>query len=115
MGNFVGSDLRVEVLDETGEPLKDFTSANSVAFTGDATRKLMTWVSAEDLGDFAGRVLRFRFKFGGQLPSLLYSFWVSSSKCGESHGFNGGGGEGFVGGQDLLGECDSTEPSAYFT
>jgi hypothetical protein len=82
-------ELRVEVLDETGQIV-----AASKQFSEDKTKQLVAWEGASDLAAFAGKPVRFLFHLtNGQ----LYSFWVSSDPNGASNGYVGAGGPDFAG------------------
>jgi len=107
--NFDGEGLAIELLDSaTGSPIEPFTLANSVAFSGDSTRRKMAWKgeTAAGIASLAGKPVRIRFEFGGQAgTSSLYSFWVGGAECGASLGFMAGGGPGIGGDVDTRGSC----------
>jgi hypothetical protein len=93
--------LRVEVLNLDGKMLKPFTFDNCSPVTGDATLQQVTWKDSEDLSTLAGQPVRFRFHLK---DGSLYSFWVSPDKSGASYGYVAGGGPGFVGPIDTMGQ-----------
>jgi len=95
-----GGELRVEVLDERDRVIVPYTRKNSVALRSDETIAEMRWKSRRDLSSLVGKPVKFRFylKNGG-----LYSFWVTSSEDGASHGYVAAGGPGFTGPTDTVG------------
>jgi hypothetical protein len=94
-------ELRVEALDEQGNVIAPFTTANCVAFTGDKTRHRVTWKDADDLSQLTGKPVRLRFHLK---QGALYSFWVSPNANGASHGYVAAGGPGFTGATDTTGK-----------
>lgn len=98
-------ELRVEVLDEHGQPLEPFTLKNCLPVQTNDTLHNVTWNSATDLSAVAGKPVRFRFHLRN---GRLFSFWVSSSKTGASGGYVLGGGPGFVAQTDTVGRPEST-------
>jgi hypothetical protein len=103
-------ELKVEVLDEQGNPLPPFTRANCQPMRGDHTLAAVKWTGAtdsdkdksnsKDLSSLAGRPVRFRFLLRN---GSLYSFWVSPDASGASHGYVAAGGPGFTGPADTVG------------
>jgi hypothetical protein len=85
-------ELTVEVLDENNNLL-----ARSQPISGDKTLLRANWKDRADLGQFAGKPVRFRFQLR---EGKLYSFWVSDSKTGASHGYVAAGGPGFTSSRD---------------
>ena len=77
-------ELRVEVLDERGEPIAPFTQADCVVTTVDSTRQAITWKSSADLSPLAGKPVRFRFTLKN---GRLFAFWVSPDETGASRGY----------------------------
>jgi len=92
--------LQVELLDKAGSPIPPFTRANCRAVSVDSTRQRVQWTGAEDLSAVAGQPIRFRFHLRG---GGLFSFWVSPSPSGASHGYVAAGGPGFTGPRDTVG------------
>ena len=93
-------ELRVELLDEAGNPIKPFTLDNCVSVRGDSTLLPVRWKGAEDLSALAGRPVRFRFELTN---GKLYAFWISPERSGASHGYVAAGGPGFTGPTDTIG------------
>jgi MYXO-CTERM domain-containing protein len=93
--------LRVEALDGNGQPIAPFTKSNCDVLAGDSTRAMITWGGASDLSSLAGRNVQFRFSLAN---GRLYSFWVSPDLSGASYGYVGGGGPGFTGPSDTVGD-----------
>lgn len=91
-------ELKAEVLDKDGKGIEPFTVDNCKAVSCDKTLAAMTW--KEDLSKLSGKPVRFRFHLKN---GKLYSFWVSPDKSGASHGYVGGGGPGFTGPTDTVG------------
>jgi len=93
--------LRVEVLNLDGKVVKPFAFDNCNPVAGDTTLQQVTWKDSEDLSTLAGQPVRFRFHLK---DGRLYSFWVSPDKSGASYGYVAGGGPGFVGPRDTVGQ-----------
>lgn len=92
--------LKVEILDSAGTVIKAFKASRCKPFKGDSTIASIRWRGRSDLGELAGKPVKFRFILAN---GALYSFWVSPSKNGESNGFTAAGGPGFTGGRDTEG------------
>ena len=76
--------ITVAVLDDSsGTPIAPFTHENCAPITSDNVRQAVTWKGAADLSSVAGKAVRLAFKLN-ESAAALYSFWVSSSNCGES-------------------------------
>ena len=93
-------ELRVEVLDQAGDPIEPFTKQNSLPVRIDNTLQRMSWKGADSVASLAGKPVRFRFHLRG---GSLYSFWVSPDETGASYGFMGAGGPGLTGPRDTVG------------
>jgi hypothetical protein len=81
-------ELRAEIVDREGKPIAPFTAANSSVVTGDSTKAEITWRGG-DLSKIAGTPVKLRFRLA---RGSLYSFWVTSSASGASHGYVAAGG-----------------------
>ena len=92
-----GGELRVEVVDRLGQPLRPYTLDACRPVVGDATRLPVGWVARDSLDQLAGQDVRFRFSM---TRGRLYAFWVSRWPSGESGGYVAAGGPGFVGPTD---------------
>jgi hypothetical protein len=92
-GDFSQGELRVEVLDRSGALIAPFTSAACAPVSTNGTKLAVTWANA-NLGDLAGREVRFRFIV---TRGQLFAFWVSAKATGESGGYPAAGGPGFSG------------------
>lgn len=94
--------LRAEVLDAAGCPIRGFSAAESSVVTGDRVKARIDWKNGQDLGSVANRTVRFRFLIKAEAVDAgdLYAFWVSSSPNGESGGYLGGGGRAYQGVRD---------------
>ncbi len=92
-------ELRAEVLDEAGQPIEPFTSANCRPVTADSTLEPVTWTGS-DLATLRDRPVRLRFTLRN---GSLYSFWISRDASGRSDGYVAGGGPGFTGPTDTVG------------
>jgi len=93
-------ELKVEVLDKSGDVIEPFTLDNCERVSVDRTLVQVNWEESKDLAALAGKPVRFRFHLGN---GSLYSFWVSSDKSGASYGYVGAGGPGFTGPTDTVG------------
>jgi hypothetical protein len=89
--------LRVELLDESGIVIAPFTADTCQPVSSDGTKMAVRW-NAANLGDLAGRVVRFRFTL---TKGRLFAFWVSAKPTGESGGYPAAGGPEFSGPIDL--------------
>jgi len=90
-------ELRVEVLDETGQPIQPFTREAGKPLKLDSTRQMVEWQGGSDLSKLAGQPVRFRFHLR---QGELYAFWVTPSGTGASHGYVAAGGPGLGGPRD---------------
>ncbi len=88
-----GGELRVEVLDRTGEVVQPFTRDTCEPARGTGTRQRMSWRSGS-LSMVGGTPVRFRFIL---TRGRLYSFWVSENLQGHSNGHPAAGGPEFTG------------------
>jgi hypothetical protein len=95
-------ELRVEVLDQAGRTVTPFTVANCDPVRTDRTLQKVQWKGAENLAPMAGKPARFRFHVRN---GRLFSFWVSPEASGASRGYTAGGGPGFTGPTDTVGEA----------
>ena len=86
------------MLDKDGDVIEPFTIDSCKSVSCDKTLVAVTW--KEDLSTLSGKPVRFRFHLK---DGSLYSFWVSPDKSGASYGFVGGGGPGFTGPTDTVG------------
>jgi hypothetical protein len=87
-----GGELRVEILDESGQVIAPFSRDRCVAATGDGTKLPITWAQGS-LRSLAGRTVRVRFVM---TRGRLFSFWISRWPSGESNGCVAAGGPGFT-------------------
>ncbi|MBN1343341.1 MAG: hypothetical protein JXQ73_11710 [Phycisphaerae bacterium] len=94
-------ELRVEVLDESGQSVKPFTREACRPVSCDKTLARVSWEGAEELSGLSGRPVRFRFHLR---RGKLYAFWVSPDASGASHGYVAAGGPGFTGPTDTVGQ-----------
>ena len=88
--------LQVEVMDEQGKVIEEFSRDKCLPLVGDSAKVMVRWRGGKDLSSLAGKPLRLRFYL---TKGSLYSFWVGDSK-GASNGYVGAGGPGFVNNQD---------------
>jgi hypothetical protein len=95
-------ELRAEVLDEKGQPIKPFTRENCQPLRIDSTLAQVQWKGASDLSKLAGKPVRLRFSLKN---GSLYSFWVSPDKSGASYGYVAAGGPGFTSARDTVGKA----------
>ena len=90
-------ELRVEVLDESGNVIPPFSKENCAPVSIDKTRQMISWNGAEDLSALAGKPVKFRFYLSN---GKLFSFWVSPDRSGASNGYVAAGGPDFSGLRD---------------
>jgi hypothetical protein len=95
-----GGELRVEVLDRTGQVLPAFSNQQCVPVTADGTLQAVRWSGSADLAALRAEPVRFRFHLR---RGKLYAFWVSPDASGASHGYVAAGGPGFTGSVDTVG------------
>ena len=88
--------LQVEILDEQGKVIDEFSKDKCLPLVVDSTKVMVRWRGGKDLSSLAGKPLRLRFTLTN---GSLYSFWVGDAK-GASNGYVGAGGPGFVNNQD---------------
>ena len=106
-----GGSLRVGLIDEsTGVPLHGRALEQSVPIRGDHTRTMVQWrgkkgLSYDNIAEMRGKPFRLQFVLEGGYDTKLYSFWVSSTACGESGGYVAGGGSSFNSSRDMGGNC----------
>jgi len=91
-------ELQVEALDKMGAVIMSSKSLRNT----DATLAKVEWSDAADLAKLSNTTLRFRFSL---TKGALYAFWVSPDKNGASHGYVAGGGPGFTGSIDTVGDA----------
>jgi len=89
-------ELQVEVVDEQGKVIDDFSREKCLPLAVDETKVMVRWRGGKDLSLLAGKPFRFRFYL---TKGSLYSFWVGDAN-GASKGYVGAGGPGFVTNQD---------------
>ena len=97
-----GGELRIEILDEAGEPIQPFTQENCRPICTDSTLTPVVWAGVEDISELRGKNVRFRFTLR---QGSLYAFWVSLDESGRSDGYVAGGGPGFTGMTDTVGRA----------
>jgi hypothetical protein len=98
--NAQSGELRVEVITSSGEILIPFTRKNCRRIRADSCCEHVTWNGAEDLVRLRETPVSLRFYLAN---AQLYSFWISASKSGASHGYVAAGGPGFTGSIDTVG------------
>jgi hypothetical protein len=90
-------ELRAEVLDRGGRVIAPFSRERCVPVAGDSTRREVSWQGPANLGELRGETVRLRFSV---TRGHLFSFWVTNSPGGASHGYPAAGGPGFAGATD---------------
>jgi hypothetical protein len=95
-----GGELRVEVLDASGNVVTPFTRENCAPVCFDSTIQPVKWQGADDLSAVAGKAVKLRFHLRA---GRLYAFWISADASGASHGYVAAGGPGFTGPTDTVG------------
>lgn len=94
-------ELVAEVLDASGKPIAPFLRENCKPVRGDHTLAPVAWTGG-DLTSLRNRPVRIRFSLRN---GSLYSFWVSRDASGRSDGFVAGGGPGYTGATDTIGQA----------
>ena len=92
-------ELRVEVVDQDGQPIGQFTESACVPLREDSTSARVRWRGGSDLSKLSGGPVRFRFRLKGV---RLYSFWVTPDPSGASRGYVTAAGPGFSGATDAV-------------
>ena len=106
-----GGSLRVGlIVESTGEPLHGRALEQSVPIRGDRTRTMVHWrgtkgLSYDNIAEMRGKPFRLQFFLEGGYDTKLFSFWVSTTACGESGGYVAGGGSSFNSSRDVVGNC----------
>lgn len=80
--------VKAEILDENGNAYPGFSMEDCIAFSGDSTCAMLAWKNGNDLSFLSGKPFRVRFETS---EAELYSFWISDSVNGESHGYHAAG------------------------
>lgn len=88
--------LQVEIMDEKGKVLEDFSKSNCLPLIGDGTKLMVRWRGGKNLSSLAGKPVHLRFYL---TRGSLYSFWFGDEN-GASNGYVGAGGPGFKGNRD---------------
>jgi hypothetical protein len=96
-------ELRAEILDRSGRPIPPYTLDACQPLSSDGTLLSLAWNGAADLAALRGRPVRFRFVLK---RGALYAFWVSRDATGRSDGYVAGGGPGFTGMKDTVGQAE---------
>ena len=107
-----GGSLCAEALNENNQVIAPFTKANCQPFTGNATKRQMTWTGASDLSALIGQTVKFKFYVTN---GKLFAFWVSPATDGASRGFLGAGGPGYASYRDDGGITVVSEPGLKLT
>ncbi len=92
--------LTIEILGGDGTVIAPFSQATCRPITADSTCHRVLWTNAGDLASLHGRAVSLRFHLEN---AELFSFWISQSESGASHGYVAAGGPGFVGPTDTVG------------
>ncbi len=92
-------EIRVEVLDESGQLIPNFSAQRCQPVQMDSSKQHVQWPGA-NLQTLAGRPVRFRFLVKN---AQLFSFWVSAAATGESKGYLAAGGADYRGFVDQAG------------
>jgi hypothetical protein len=93
--------LKVEVLDQSGNPIAPFSKENCQTIAADSALQQVAWEGAADLSSLSGKPIAFRFYLK---QGRLYSFWVSEDASGASKGYVAAGGPGFKTSRDTVGK-----------
>lgn len=85
--NTAGATLSVECLGEDNKVIESFSMNDFVPYCGNSTCVEIGWKS-KGIGALAGKPVKLRFHMD---KGDLYSFWVTDSPNGDSHGYSGAG------------------------
>ena len=95
----IGTSLRAEILDSSGNPIEGFKADDCRPLTGDGTALRISWTDNDSLAELEGQTIRIRFVTEA---CELYAFWISRFEDGRSYGYTAGGGPSLgVHGMDL--------------
>ena len=94
-------ELKVEICDPAGNAIIPFTYEKCRPASGNKTILQIHWDTGKNLDLLKNRPVRLKFKLSN---GKLYSFWVSDKSNGCSNGYIAGGGPGFNGPVDSVGE-----------
>lgn len=83
-------ELRIEVLDEDGQPMDGLTLADCIPVSEDSTIRQVCWQDGANLEALCNQPVQFRFNLTN---GSLYSFWISD-EGGASGGYLAGGAPG---------------------
>ena len=92
-----GAELTVECLDEGSQPIASFTKQQCRPFRGNSTCAEICWDGVNSLAVLRGKKVKLRFHLD---RGDLYSFWITDSKRGASHGYLAAGGPGLIKSRD---------------
>ncbi len=88
----IKGNLSVEILDEMGNPIPDFSRNKcNIIKNKNSTKHFISWKNKTDLSDLRGKNIKVKFYV---TDGELYSFWISPWESGESRGYTSGGGPG---------------------
>ena len=95
--------MLVEILNVDGNVRSGFSKdkCKGVSTKIDSTQSIIQWQGSEQIGVKSGEEFKMRFIFKN---CDFYSFWISSSRAGESNGYIGNGGPLFKSYQDKIGD-----------
>jgi len=88
-----GGEVSVEVLDRDGRVIAPFSRDRCAPIAVDSTRHEVMWKDRATLAELRGETVRLRFYV---TRGHLFSFWVTDSASGASHGYVAAGGPGFT-------------------
>lgn len=93
--------LRAEILDVDNNPIAPFTLDNCCPASGDSTLLQIKWKADDNLSILQNKPVKLRFELNN---GKLYAFWISRDQSGRSDGYVTGGGPGFTGPTDTVGQ-----------
>ena len=92
-----GTLLRAEFLDENGAVIEPYTLDRCRGVCTNSTQTEIKWTGVDDFKALSGKPVKLRFQMD---RGDLYSFWITDSPSGASHGYLAAGGPGLPGGRD---------------
>ena len=96
-----GGELSAEILNQNGTVIPGFSFDNCSPVKSDSTLAALKWKGMDSLDSLKNTPVHFRFRLK---RGHLYAFWVSRDATGRSDGYVAGGGPGYTGSTDTIGE-----------
>jgi hypothetical protein len=72
-----GGEIRIEILDESGQAIEPFTVTNCRPIVGDNVRHKVSWKGADNFSTLRGKDVRLRLVMKN---AKLYAFWTGEER-----------------------------------